>query len=138
MFSVSTKGKRALEEMTLLNSPQDTENQNHELSTPPPQKKCKMSKLFSFLDDPVRIRPASNCEQELEAYLNYDHLKSSDHTSALSFWRANADRFPKLSRLARKFLAAPATSAPVERVFTIQSSWKNFACGKMPIVAKKL
>ena len=82
----------ALEEMTLLNGPRYTENQNDKLSTPPPpQKKCKLSKLFSSLDDPVRIRPASN-------YLNYDHLQSSDHTSAPPFWRANADCFPKLSQ----------------------------------------
>ena len=36
----------------------------------------------------------------------------------LAFWRANEVEFPILSRVARKYLAIPAASAAVERLFS--------------------
>ena len=37
----------------------------------------------------------------------------------LKYWEANYHRLPILSKLSEKFLAVPATSAPVERLFSI-------------------
>ena len=37
----------------------------------------------------------------------------------LMYWQINSNKFPLLSNLARKHLAIPATSAPVERLFSI-------------------
>jgi len=37
----------------------------------------------------------------------------------LAFWQINANKFPHLSNLAIRHLAIPATSAPVERLFSI-------------------
>ncbi len=36
----------------------------------------------------------------------------------LTFWKVNATKYPKLAKVAKKFLAVPATSAPIERVFS--------------------
>jgi hypothetical protein len=36
----------------------------------------------------------------------------------LMWWKVHAVRFPYLSRLARRYLAMPATSASVERLFS--------------------
>jgi len=37
----------------------------------------------------------------------------------LDYWKSVSTRFPVLSLMARRFLAIPATSAPVKRVFSI-------------------
>jgi len=37
----------------------------------------------------------------------------------LIWWKVHAVRFPYLSRLARRYLAMPATSASVERLFSV-------------------
>jgi hypothetical protein len=42
----------------------------------------------------------------------------SDDQDALLWWRENANRFPVLARIARRFLCVPATSAPSERVWS--------------------
>ena len=37
----------------------------------------------------------------------------------LTWWKEHAARFPYLSQLARRYLAMPATSASVERLFSV-------------------
>jgi hypothetical protein len=39
--------------------------------------------------------------------------------NALEFWKVNASRFPALALLAKKYLGAQASSANVERMFSI-------------------
>jgi len=38
------------------------------------------------------------------------------------FWCSASDKYPTLARLARKYLSAPATSASVERLFSVAGS----------------
>ncbi|EEU33641.1 uncharacterized protein NECHADRAFT_9993, partial [Fusarium vanettenii 77-13-4] len=40
----------------------------------------------------------------------------------LIWWKSNSNRFPILSILARRYLAIPATSASIERIFSISSN----------------
>jgi hypothetical protein len=47
----------------------------------------------------------------------------------LMWWKVHAVRFPYLSRLARRYLAMPATSASVERLFSVS--------GQVVVTAKR-
>jgi hypothetical protein len=51
----------------------------------------------------------------LEAYFLSTAPRSTD---VLGWWKEHSDRHPRLVRMARDYLAIPATSAPAERVFS--------------------
>ena len=55
-------------------------------------------------------------ESELERYLKADTVDTS--TDILQWWKQNAEAYPCLARIARDYLAIPATSAPAERAFS--------------------
>ena len=55
-----------------------------------------------------------SCEQELLLYLQ-DGLPCDD---PLNFWKLKESEYPILAQLARKLYLDPATSAPVEQVFS--------------------
>jgi hypothetical protein len=55
-------------------------------------------------------------EAELERYLK--HPRVSKDTDVLLWWDDNEHRYPHLARLARDYLAIPASSVPAERVFS--------------------
>ncbi|KAK0135547.1 hypothetical protein N1851_028592 [Merluccius polli] len=48
----------------------------------------------------------------------FDAINDSDTDNALFFWAKNHDRFQQLHKLALKVLSVPASSAPVERIFS--------------------
>ena len=63
-------------------------------------------------------------EQELDAYRTtagqqFNDGKLDEKANILMWWKTHAVRFPYLSRLARRYLAMPATSASVERLFSV-------------------
>jgi hypothetical protein len=69
-------------------------------------------------------------EEELEEYKSVPHrIVKSDGLAevdkgmdpVLVWWRDNQQRFPTLAKLARFYLAIPATSAPTERIFSVAS-----------------
>ncbi|KAL1939855.1 hypothetical protein VTO73DRAFT_9555 [Trametes versicolor] len=80
-----------------------------------------------FLDDAVKVGVAGNPNEqdahaaeekpELERYLAGDggHGELRD---PLSWWKKHAVSFPVIARMARDFLAIPATSVAVERLFS--------------------
>jgi ribosomal protein S27E len=53
---------------------------------------------------------------ELEEYLAA--RPAAPGTDILQWWKANATTYPNLAKMARDYLAIPATSVPVERVFS--------------------
>ena len=80
--------------------------------TPSPFKK---SKLFAFMATATSVpKKKKTCAEEVEAYLRED----VDQVDPLDFWRQNASLYPGLALLAKRLLAIPATSAPIERVFS--------------------
>ena len=48
----------------------------------------------------------------------FDLIEHNDVDDAILFWSENKDRFPHMSTLAVKVLSVPASSAPVERIFS--------------------
>lgn len=58
----------------------------------------------------------TNRFEELQSYLQ--ESESSIHTNPLNWWRDNGNRYPNISKIAKKYLTIPATSVPSERVFS--------------------
>jgi hypothetical protein len=79
-------------------------------------------KLFgSFLPDkrPQSTGP-SKVLDELTTYLNESIIEQEDQNwSPLQYWKRNADRFKNLSEIALHLFCIPASSANIERVFSV-------------------
>ena len=55
-------------------------------------------------------------ETELERYLAAPPIKRTE--DILGWWKHHQEEYPCLARIARDYLAIPATSVPAERVFS--------------------
>ena len=58
----------------------------------------------------------SSAEEEFEEYLRVPQINGSE--DALKWWKDNDSKFRNLARMARQYLAVPASSASVERLFS--------------------
>ncbi|KAK3249077.1 hypothetical protein CYMTET_41484 [Cymbomonas tetramitiformis] len=75
-------------------------------------------------EEPPEARTSSGesgCEQmdELARYLAYPD--AAQDTDPLKWWHLHIGEFPHLSKMVRQFLSLPATSAGVERAFSVVS-----------------
>ena len=76
------------------------------------------SSLFSFMEsDEEHTTFHGTNKSELDDYLIKHTIP--DDSDPLSFWKDNESTYPNLAELAKKYLAIPASSAPVERLFSI-------------------
>ena len=71
---------------------------------------------FDSLINGARNKRQRNYSNELDDYISQD--KISYHTDPLEWWHLNESLYPTVSKLAKRFLCIPATSAPSERVFS--------------------
>ena len=55
-------------------------------------------------------------EIEYDTYMSFERLRRKD--DPLAWWRQHETHLPRLAKLAKKYLAVPATSVPSERVFS--------------------
>ena len=58
-------------------------------------------------------------EDELAEYLALPQIQNTCEWSGFKWWAANKKRFPNLARMARQYLGCPASSATVERLFSV-------------------
>jgi hypothetical protein len=84
--------------------------------------KSKKSRIEVFFADERQSKVVQPADQfvaqiEIAAYLNIEPL--SWKVSSLLWWKRNQHLFPTISQVARRILAIPATSAPVERLFSV-------------------
>jgi len=70
-----------------------------------------------------------NQENEVSNYLNEARL--SLNANPLVFWRANAKKYPLLSKIARKVLSVPASSGSIERAFSTAGAISRTRRSKM-------
>lgn len=56
--------------------------------------------------------------EEVEKYMALPQVKGDMDFDVLLWWKLHGSMFPNLARMARQFLASPASSAGVERLFS--------------------
>jgi hypothetical protein len=80
---------------------------------------CGTTSNFIRQAAPYTKESSSVCVQVEQYFDMCDDNEEEDLTSdCLRFWTARKQRFPILYRLAMRSLSAPASSAPIERVFS--------------------
>ena len=104
----------------------------------PPPKVMKSEGLMKLLSH----MKASNENKQAtidEVGLYEADTSRNGEINPLEFWRENERRYPKLSKMARKYLAVPATSAPSERLFSRTGNIDNkLRCSLLPENVNKL
>ena len=77
----------------------------------------------------LKLVRKSNSTSVIWTYFGFNTDKHGNPID--DWWKANEDRFPKMSKLARKYLCIPATSVASERVFSTSGNIVNAKRSKM-------
>ena len=89
---------------------------------PPAPKKARSSILSLASDDGETIAVDDSVESQvyLSEFEMYKHLPqiNDDDQCPLQWWKMNHATYPTLSKIAKKYLAIPATSVPCEQLFS--------------------
>ncbi|XP_039516037.1 zinc finger BED domain-containing protein 4-like [Pimephales promelas] len=90
----------------------------HSEASSPPVKKSAMAELFGELfKTQVGNKPTLQLvKEEVTLYKSVDCI--SLDSNPLEWWRTNEPTYPHIAKLAKHYLAVPATSVPSERVFS--------------------
>ena len=92
---------------------------NSDPASPPPAKARKVD-FFGFMSSPSNQQtPRVKCrgKKEIEEYLS-EECAAMDSDPFL-YWKTHSNKFPNIAKVASKYLAVAATSAPVERLFSV-------------------
>ncbi|CAF4362491.1 unnamed protein product [Didymodactylos carnosus] len=103
--------RRDIEKETLTDT--NKEQQTSDAAYSPVCGKRKLSKLFPYLENPSKriLNIKSTVSEELE---NFGKEQRMDNDLILTKHQS----YPHLSKLALKYFTVPATSAPIERIFS--------------------
>ncbi|XP_048867870.1 zinc finger BED domain-containing protein 4-like isoform X12 [Brienomyrus brachyistius] len=80
----------------------------------------KRPKLFSYMESQTSPSDIAKATRDVIVYLSQPCL--AEDADPLAYWKGNQTSFPELARLACKYLAIPASSAPVEKIFRAAGS----------------
>lgn len=101
--------------------PLDSSENNVQTSYMEPQEpNRKKIKLLSFMEsqDSVNLNKFG-IEQSLQEYYKESSSRSIDNLDTGNFWKLYSACWPELAAFAKYILNIPASSAPVERIFSI-------------------
>ena len=87
----------------------------------PKKRKQEPSKLLSYLFSEDNTSSTSKSLNSLEAEISryFSEPCLPEQGDPLDFWKEHSTIYPKLSTLACRYLSIPASSGPVERLFSI-------------------
>lgn len=72
----------------------------------------------SYHDKSANVSPSTRARQEVEEYLNTEKFHVAPDENILIWWKDHRNTWPHIAKLARKWLAVPASSTSSERVFS--------------------
>ncbi|XP_051784492.1 E3 SUMO-protein ligase ZBED1-like [Erpetoichthys calabaricus] len=124
---------RAEEKIKLLKDQHEASTGMSALSTasgaaaepvPPPEEKRKKSfssffkkqRMGSMGSSSVRLSDEESIKMELRTYLQTTEVDSD--ADPLEWWKCHQANFPRVAKLARRYLCIPATSSPSERAYS--------------------
>ncbi|MCI31140.1 zinc finger BED domain-containing protein ricesleeper 2-like, partial [Trifolium medium] len=82
------------------------------------QKQTQLNKPNAFKSYLKEINSIGN-KNELEKYLDEEHMDEDDNFDLLLWWKQNCARFPVLSRMTRDVFATPVSTVASESAFSI-------------------
>jgi len=86
--------------------------------------------LLGVSSTSMDVDPSSvNGETELNAYMRMQQV--ANDTDPLMWWTQHLEEFPRLARMARQYLAVPASSASPERLFSSVGLVKSDLRGRL-------
>ncbi|KAM3850215.1 E3 SUMO-protein ligase ZBED1-like [Diretmus argenteus] len=118
--------KRAVTELLYLPTDKTTPepgpavqvHQEEEAQPGPAPKKRSLASFFQKKNVPFSsLSEEDKIKTELETYLLTPEIR--EDADPLQWWKKHQSSFPRLSKLAKKYLSIPATSAPSERLFSV-------------------
>jgi len=85
----------------------------------PPRKRSKYGSMFDLRR--TILGTGKKIKSELDLYLDLP-IEEDEDANPLEFWQRHEKSYPTLSKLATQYLAMPASSGSVERLFSIAGS----------------
>lgn len=83
----------------------------------PSAKKPRIEFFSELIKSSEKDTSNSSADSEVEEYLSAPCIPLD--TCPLAFWKSHQSKFPVISQLVPRFLCIPASSAPVERLFSV-------------------